>query len=789
MKLRILLLYLFIINTFNVFAQTPKNIESIENLYYNYFKLNPEHVYTQINKSHFYKGEALWFKSYFYNTKTHKPYLSTTNVYASIYNAEGKLICKKIYSAQNGVTYGDFEISDSLITGTYYLKTSTNWMKNFNEHLAHITSFNVLGENENKTILETDYKTTNYDFQILPEGGHILNDAINTIGFKILKNNGKSIKIIEGRLFDLLGNIITTFKSNQFGIGKFKSKISSNTKYTIEVKLENGKILKEDLPTGNENGVLLSTENTRDDYLIVTITTNKNTLVDLINKDYTILIHRDGLLNSIKIKFENNKLNYNLFIKKTELLAGINIITLFNEKYHPVSERIIYNNILSPTKTIGLKNIQRLNDSTIIQLKADPTDNSLKRMSISVLPQQSIAYNNSENIKTRFLLNPYLKGVIENPQYYFKDFSRKTIYNLDLLLLTQGWSRYSWNDIFYKPLYTVYTFETGFTLNGKVNNKIKPNKYRLKVLSKENGITLSKDLNEDKTFTIDNLFLKQDSKINITLENKKNGNELMPNLYYSISPIKTIDSINTNDFLNKEENEEYILNEIDPIFYDNPFILDTINLSQKVNLNKPKNKPIFSGLGSRYVNFSNGNFNPSSLFVESLRRYGFEVNVNDFDVSIFNRKVTSFSGKKKPAIYLNNIELFDNSLLTTLYIDDVEEMFVSNQPSIYGAQSGGIISIFTKNSYKRKFKKTLSSKTIEFGFSTSKEYYSPLFNSYQTDAFQNYGAIKWFPDLKSNSIGIIEFKIPNYSLDLNLFIEGMSENGSLYSELIQIATE
>ena len=57
------------------------------------------------------------------------------------------------------------------------------------------------------------------------------------------------------------------------------------------------------------------------------------------------------------------------------------------------------------------------------------------------------------NIEAAFLLTPYLKGYIEKPSYYFNNTDRKKLIELDLLLLTQGWSKYDWNDIFYSPIF------------------------------------------------------------------------------------------------------------------------------------------------------------------------------------------------------------------------------------------------------------------------------------------------------------------------------------------------
>ena len=47
-----------------------------------------------------------------------------------------------------------------------------------------------------------------------------------------------------------------------------------------------------------------------------------------------------------------------------------------------------------------------------------------------------------DNIVSELLLNSDLKGYIEDPGFYFREVNRATDRCLDLLLLTQGWTRF-----------------------------------------------------------------------------------------------------------------------------------------------------------------------------------------------------------------------------------------------------------------------------------------------------------------------------------------------------------
>ena len=82
-------------------------------------------------------------------------------------------------------------------------------MKNFgdeNSFFQEIEIVNLVNEKENK---QEDY-ANNYDIQIFPESGFLLEDTENTIGLKALIN-GKGYPF-SGKIIDSKGTKITTFE-------------------------------------------------------------------------------------------------------------------------------------------------------------------------------------------------------------------------------------------------------------------------------------------------------------------------------------------------------------------------------------------------------------------------------------------------------------------------------------------------------------------------------------------------------------------------------------------------
>lgn len=780
------LLIFIILSLFRIYSQEKnRNLDKVIENYNNYFKLEPETFYTQINKQKFFNGESLWFKSYIYNTKTLSPYFASKNIHISIYDSKGNLVENKIFYAENATTFGHFEINKKYKPGKYLIKTSSNWMKNFNENRSHLQEFEVLGNSESNSIKVTN-NSKRYDFQILPEGGHIINNTVNVFGFKIVNNQGKGCKISNGEVYEN-NNLITTFKNNRLGIGKFKCFLSDDKIYTVKAILENGETLSEKIESPEKLGVAISAENIfNDNYLIVQLKTNKSTLPNLIGKTYYIAIHRDGFFQKIDMNFEAEKLNYAVKFKKEIMIPGVNILTLFNENAEPISERILFNPNGIKTKSLpNTYSSKKQKDSTTITYTLKKGFIGSKgSLSISVLPKLNKSYRKNTSIKTAFLLNPYVKGKIEEPDFYFNDLNRKTLYNIDLLLITQGWSRYSWDNIFYKPQYPLHDFEIGFNIKGKINNHKYNSKDKIILISKSNGIQLESALFKDCSFEFKNLFIADSSDIQFSL---KKNRQTRPNTFFVLTPKKEQNLLSVNLKTDPEKLNSIKVNKPNQdIIYENPVFLDTILLENSLKPKKPKNILLQGSFGSKYFSFDdNKRYSPGTFVTDVIKDNGFDVQNTGLNVTIKSRRIISTStGPPTPAIFIDNQQQIDFRFLASLRINEIEEMTISNRGNLIGAAGvGGVIQIFTKTNHSNKQNSKFNLHISKNGFSKQKEYYSPNYDKSKNDTFEKYGAIHWIhltnPDINGNLV----FKIPNYILgDINLYIEGMAEDGSLISE-------
>lgn len=797
-----LYLLTFLILSFHLSFSQQLNTTVIENKYIDYFLLDYETFYTQTNKKVFFVNEELWFKTYIYNIKTQKPYISTTNVYVSIFDENGTLIKKKVFHAKGGMTHGDFLIDDSYPSGNYTLKTTSNWSRNFNEDNNHYQQFKVIGKvAEGKT----SKVKVEYDFQLLPEQGYFLNDAQNTIGFKLINNLGKSVRIKKGEVIDELNNILTTFKGNLFGLGKFKLNIELHKKYSVRIELDNGETITKNIENIKQEGVALSVDNSHNDFVKIKLTTNQATLNKINDLTYYLSIHRDGNIGTMDIQFKKEQLEYEISIPKKLLLPAINIITLFTNENKPIAERIIFNNANTPIKELEVKQINYKQDSSLVRIT---TNNIKSNLSVSVLPAENFSNEIKTNLFSTFLLSPYVNGNIENPSYYFKNINPKKLYNLDLLLLTQGWSKFSWSNIFNKTPKVTYAFETGFQIKGKLNNYTFKKGDEIILLSKDNLIQLNQKLDTTEYFSFDNLYLGDSTQINFSIKDRK-GKFSKPIAYYNIYPTFS------NEFSNPIPKKLFDIKSSLNNKFHHDFIIDTENLLDTVVLKtitktpskKMKNFVTGAALGKR-ISFEDIPIKRTPI-TDYIRKNGFEVINTGHSVRIISKHGgTNWTSSFSPKLFIDNVEYNvsqqinrgipssgpsisgsnDSKPLASLTLDDVEEMFISHHGNLV-ASPGGVIYIFTKQKINHKRTNSFDKSIIKFGYSQQKEYYSPLYGSKQNETFTKYGVIDWIPNIKSNNNGEFSFKLPNSYKNVKFYIEGMGEDGSLFSTIKTIDLE
>ena len=506
---------IFLVLIFTMSFGYSQNLETqkktLSDAYTNYFNIEREAIHLHLNKNTYITNETVWFKGYVFDKKNNIPFKNTTNVYVALYNSNGREVISKLFFAQKGTFSGSLDIDSNLAAGNYYLRAYTNWMNNFKEDESYTSKPITIIDNKHLEDDSENLVALDYDLQFLPEGGYSISNAKNTIGVKIVDCNGKGIEI-GGSITNSNNEEVATFKSNAFGLGKFDLLMKKNETYTANYSINNKKHTTI-LPKSKDQGFAISINNyTNKNTTYVNLKTNESTLEIEKNKNYYLVINQNDKSSIVEINTNTLKTENTIPIPSKNLIPGVNTITIFNDNLQPIIERQIfnYNGIDFIEANVNIYNTKQDSLPISIHTKTKTGIAASTNLSVSILPKSSIAYQKNEDIVSAFLIEPYIKGTIQNPNYYFNKVDRLKQYDLDLLLLTQGWSKYKWENIKQGKPNLNYPFDVGMTVKGTVNKKIKnPEYYSVQMFSLANNINEFSNLDENNNFYFKKLLFKR----------------------------------------------------------------------------------------------------------------------------------------------------------------------------------------------------------------------------------------------------------------------------------------
>ena len=279
-----------------------------------------------------------------------------------------------------------------------------------------------------------------------PEGGNLILGLQSKVAFKIINERGENVEV-NGYILDDIGNEATTFSTFYKGAGYFLF-TPDGKKYSAIVRYKN-KIYKFALPEELHDGYVMNIGNLRNEFIDVKIEKSQNLAAQPIGLSVSCR-GKAYLFQSIRVDSTNC---FGLNIPKKELFSGVNQFTLFNTNGDVLSERLVFVNhpdekqlsfqvtpsgqSYQPYQPIDLK--FQIRDPRGLPVETD--------FSLAVRDEGTEDYTGDVgSIMTNLLLSSDLKGYIEAPSSYFNQEDTQKNLKLELLMMTQGWRRYSWRE-------------------------------------------------------------------------------------------------------------------------------------------------------------------------------------------------------------------------------------------------------------------------------------------------------------------------------------------------------
>ncbi len=357
-----------------------------------------------------------------------------------------------------------------------------------------------------------------FDVQFCPEGGNLIADIVQVVAFKAQSINGGS-KQLTGKIFNSLGEFIVEVATEHKGMGRFIMRAERGQSYYADFTSEQGITKRFELPKVENQGIVLRVMRQGDSHTILV-----QPSVGINIDDYVAVIHSRGAVMTIV-----NNLARPIRLMNKDMFDGIAQISIVEKHSNTiVAERLFYvrDNRYAKVQVMTNKRLYEQRDRVSMTLAiTDSEGNPVSgNFSMTVTDANVVEHTvGAENILSYVLLTSDLKGDIEEPGSYFIDSKPKTLDNLDLVMLTNGWRRYSLSSVLANKFPRIlYPMEDSERVRGSVFGLIgKAKKPSIVLMNTKTKYVEHFELNEYNNFIITGLECKEDTQYIIQALNKK----------------------------------------------------------------------------------------------------------------------------------------------------------------------------------------------------------------------------------------------------------------------------
>ncbi|MGV3461255.1 MAG: hypothetical protein ACO1N9_12460 [Flavobacterium sp.] len=765
---------------FPALAQSNEK-QKIETALTDYFTLERENFHVQFDKAIFFTNEKIWFKGYVYHRKKTIPFFNTTNIFASLIDSDGKIINTKLLYGNLGSFTGNFELDKNLKSGKYYIQVYTNWMNNFTEDESFVQELTIINENDNAGMV-LGKKPSQINIAVTPEGGKILAGAANTIGINVAACGGAPVPVTTADLLDAGGKTLATVQLNKMGNGRYE--LPANLKVAKVKVTYNGKTFEQPMPPFEASGVNLSVNNYAvAGKTIIKMRTAPQMLTAITGKTFYLILHQDEKALIYEVAFVGSETEQTVIIPSAELFEGMITVRLVDDTMNEVSSRLIYNYPAESLKTtIGPGGY----DDGYMKYSGKINFPNMN-LSVAVLPEKTISIEETNDIYTSLLIAPYIKSHKKTPgKYYLGSPTKGRHFELDLFLLGQE-TKYAWHTIMNKPGKPVFTFDMGLDIKGKVPLNVDRKQYRVRMLSTRSYLNEYAQIDEKNEFLFKNVVVEDSTPVKFTLVrvNEKQPKDFKPDLQVSNGSSSRYSKLYRPAPLCDTETQDAA-----PVtdLYDAPKIYN-----ETIELETVK----IEGKRLKYANsYGNGNLTGYKIddkvssnltLLQYLKNHGrFDIVDNGLDVAILGRSRTTIKGgANSPIVFIDNIQLFDFTMLRMIMMNEVEEVYINPNaivPSVRNNQ--GIIKVYLRKGVRIGKTTVVENAIVKNGFETPVRFENVQYVSISDKAYENFGLVYWHPVIMTDENGNFTFEIPaTQQKKVKLLIEGFSADGKLISEI------
>ncbi len=309
-----------------------------------------------------------------------------------------------------------------------------------------------------------------YDVSFFPEGGNLPSGVPCRVAFKALNEQGQGIDI-KGTVRDSRDTIVAYIRNAHRGMGVLSFIPQSGEKYYAICKDKEGGEKRFDFPSPDPQTLSLQVNRLKNMLLV-----NVQHHPDIALPDsFFIFAHQHGWPMQTAVWKKGMS---NILFKSDVFDVGTVSFLLVDAQGKIVSERMVfvhkddlaYGTAILDVAAYGKREKMTLN-LNVTDAQGNPWSGNC---SLAITDNADVQADSCTNILSTLLITSDLKGYIEEPAWYFgKEDSLMRRQALDALMMTQGWRKYDWQQVWRGEYDTIRIVpEQSQSILGKVTKRI-----------------------------------------------------------------------------------------------------------------------------------------------------------------------------------------------------------------------------------------------------------------------------------------------------------------------------
>lgn len=641
--------------------------------------------------------------------------------------------------------------------------------------------------------VQLPYSLAAADIQFLPEGGQWIIGKKATLAFRAVYPDGTPVALMGS----IEGEAETDFSSNTAGLGKIEFTPQQGDYVALIRSSSYGETRQISLPKAQIGGLSIQVQQPENGAFISAFIQGNEVPGNLL-----FVAHTRGMISFMMQGKLSNGI-WGVRVPKKNLPTGIHTLAVLDEQGRPLLERMVFvrsDDALTIELSADQEPLQPRGKVSLGFISSAADSLALTSLSVAVVDLDQVQ-DESElygTLYSHLLLSSDLKGKIYRPGYYFQDTSARVREELDLVLLTHGWSRFTWEDVLQGTFPDQGQYiEQGITIAGKITEQTPTKKGlgggKISALVGEGVELLATEYAPDGSFLLTDLQYQDSVSVTLTAEDLRARNFINLAIAFPALQFPNLEGSYPAEIYWPKElvatvRERNLMQQLttDPQIMD----LEAVTVETNTLQEEQTQSRMLYGEGDASIKPEDIPGGQGFINIFQLiqgRVAGVRVTFDGFNATVLIRGVGSLQAGLEPMYMLNNVPV-DAATLAQISPRDVESVEVFKDPSrtaIFGSQGGnGVIAVYTKTGANITYNSVGGTLVTKYsGYSTPRKFYSPKYEEggSNTSLPDKRSTLYWNPLLQTNQDGRAEVTYYNSASATKhlLIVEGIDRKGRL----------